>query len=289
PAVPGGVGADVSGLLETGDVTPTVLVLSLLTAIALGAAHALTPGHGKTVMAAYLVGTRGTSRQALGLGLTVTASHTLGVLALAAVILAFHVVAPESYNQVAGIVAGLIVVAIGGWLVASQVVGRVRAGRTDSSVGPHAHAHAHAHAHGRMAHSHGGPGERPPDHDHMEAMTSDPSLTAEPPVSRRSLFALGLFGGLVPSVNALIILLAALTTGRAAYGFVLVVAFGAGMALVLSGIGLGLVHAGRWMGGRPSSSMPARLFAVAPAVSAVVILLVGLYVTSQAIFGTPTL
>ena len=290
-AVPGGVGADVSGLLETRDVTPTVLVLSLLTAIALGAAHALTPGHGKTVMAAYLVGTRGTSRQALGLGLTVTASHTLGVLVLAAVILAFHVVAPESYNHVAGIVAGLIVVAIGGWLVASQVAGRIRAGEpaTDSTAAPHAHTHAHGHAHphGPMAHSHE-PGEDQPHPDH-EATTSGPGPTTEAPVSRRSLFALGLFGGLVPSVNALIILLAALTTGRAAYGFVLVVAFGAGMALVLSGIGLGLVHAGRWMGGRPSSSLPARLFAIVPAVSAVVILLVGLYVTSQAVFGTPTL
>ncbi len=275
-AVPGGVGADVSGLLETRDVTPTVLVLSFLTAIALGAAHALTPGHGKTVMAAYLVGTRGTSRQALGLGLTVTASHTLGVLALAAVILAFHVVAPESYNHVAGIVAGLIVVAIGGWLVASQVVGRISAGGTGTTTEPHAH--------GPTPTTHG------PSDDHDQAAAApDPSPTTEPPVSRRSLFALGLFGGLVPSVNALIILLAALTTGRAAYGFVLVVAFGAGMALVLSGIGLGLVHAGRWMGGRPSSSLPARLFAVAPAVSAVVILLVGLYVTSQAILGTPTL
>ncbi len=288
-AVPGGVGADVSGLLETRDVTPTVLVLSLLTAIALGAAHALTPGHGKTVMAAYLVGTRGTSRQALGLGLTVTASHTLGVLGLAAVILAFHVVAPESYNHVAGIVAGLIVVAIGGWLVASQVAGRIRAGGTDSTAAPHGHTHAHGHAHphGPMAHSHE-PGEDQPHPDH-EATTSAPGPTTEAPVSRRSLFALGLFGGLVPSVNALIILLAALTTGRAAYGFVLVVAFGAGMALVLSGIGLGLVHAGRWMGGRPKSSLPARLFAIVPAVSAVVILLVGLYVTSQAILGTPTL
>ena len=274
-AVPGGVAADVSGLLETRDVTPTVLVLSLLTAVALGAAHALTPGHGKTVMAAYLVGTRGTSRQALGLGLTVTASHTLGVLALAAVILAFHVVAPESYNHVAGIVAGIIVVAIGGWLVASQVVGRLSAGGTGATKEPHAH--------GPTTHTHG-----PTTHD-QAAVAPDPSPTTEPPVSRRSLFALGLFGGLVPSVNALIILLAALTTGRAAYGFVLVVAFGAGMALVLSGIGLGLVHAGRWMGGRPSSSLPARLFAVAPAVSAVVILLVGLYVTSQAILGTPTL
>ena len=231
-------------------------------------------------MAAYLVGTRGTSRQALGLGLTVTASHTLGVLGLAAVILAFHVVAPESYNRVAGIVAGLIVVAIGGWLVASQVA-TIRAGGPTRPRRPTV-TPTHAVTPTPMARwrtpTSRARSQPHPDH---EATTSAPGPTTEAPVSRRSLFALGLFGGLVPSVNALIILLAALTTGRAVYGFVLVVAFGAGMALVLSGIGLGLVHAGRWMGGRPSSSLPARLFAIVPAVSAVVILLVGLYVTSQ--------
>jgi nickel/cobalt transporter (NicO) family protein len=288
-AVPGGVGSEISGLLETRDVTPTVLLLSLLTAIALGAAHALTPGHGKTVMAAYLVGTRGTTRQALGLGLTVTASHTLGVLALAAVILAFHVVAPDSYNHVAGIVAGLIVVAIGGWMVAGQVAARSRAQAADATGehvhdgGPH-HRHRDDDPHG---HDHGH--DHPSDHDGALVQSASAAPGGPAPVSRRSLFALGLFGGLVPSINALVILLAALTTGRAAYGFVLVVAFGVGMAIVLTGIGLGLVHAGRWMGGRPSWSVPARLFRLAPAVAAFVILVVGLYVTGQAILGTPTL
>jgi ABC-type nickel/cobalt efflux system permease component RcnA len=280
-AVPGGVGSDISGLLETRDLTPPILLLSLLTAALLGAAHALTPGHGKTVMAAYLVGTRGTTRQALGLGLTVTASHTMGVFALAIVILAFNVIAPESYEHVAGIVAGLIVVSIGGWLVVGQVAARRRAA---DPKGPAIHSHGGlAHSHGPAMHEHGD------QHELVEAHEADHVGAADGPVSRRSLFALGLFGGLVPSVNALIILLAALTTGRAAYGFVLVVAFGVGMAVVLSGIGLGLVHAGRWMGRRPSSSVPARVFRLAPAVTAVVIVLVGLYVTGQAILGSPTL
>ena len=280
-AVPGGVGSDISGLLETRDLTPPILLLSLLTAALLGAAHALTPGHGKTVMAAYLVGTRGTTRQALGLGLTVTASHTMGVFALAIVVLAFNVIAPESYEHVAGIVAGLIVIAIGGWLVVGQVAAPRR---TPEHAGPAIHSH------GGLAHSHGpAPHEHGHQHQLVEAHEADRAMAVDGSVSRRSLFALGLFGGLVPSVNALIILLAALTTGRAVYGFVLVVAFGVGMAVVLSGIGLGLVHAGRWMGRRPSSSVPARLFRLAPAVTAVVILVVGLYVTGQAILGSPTL
>ena len=93
-AVPGGVGADVAGLLQARDVTPPIFLFSILTAMALGAAHALTPGHGKTIMAAYLVGTRGTPRHALALGLTVTASHTLGVLLLAVVILSVSRITP---------------------------------------------------------------------------------------------------------------------------------------------------------------------------------------------------
>ena len=104
----------------------------------------------------------------------------------------------------------------------------------------------------------------------------------------RSLFALGLFGGLVPSINALIILLATLATGRAAFGLVLVVAFGAGMAIVLGGIGLGLVYASRRMA--RTSSVPLRsLSSWAPPVTAAVIVAVGLWVTGQAIWGSPVL
>ena len=80
--VPGGVGGEIPALFQTPDLTPFVLLLSLATAAALGAGHALTPGHGKTLMAAYLVGTRGTPVHAIGLGLSVSASHTLGILAL---------------------------------------------------------------------------------------------------------------------------------------------------------------------------------------------------------------
>jgi len=102
----------------------------------------------------------------------------------------------------------------------------------------------------------------------------------------RSLFALGLFGGLVPSINALIILLATLATGRAAYGLVLVVAFGTGMAIVLGVTGLGLVYASRWLARSPSWSPLGRLAELAPAITAVVIMVVGVVVTGQAILGS---
>ena len=84
---PGGIAPELGAIIDAGGLEPGILLGSLLVALALGAAHALSPGHGKTIMAAYLVGTRGTARHAIGLGLTVTVSHTLGVLALAGVTL----------------------------------------------------------------------------------------------------------------------------------------------------------------------------------------------------------
>ena len=286
-AVPGGVGAEISGLLKTEDITPPILILSLITAMALGAAHALTPGHGKTIMAAYLVGTRGTARHALALGLTVTLSHTIGVLALALVILALRLVTPESYNHVTGIVSGIIVIGIGAWLFFRQAVPLLRA-RLAQRAEARAHARAHEHDHVHV-HEHGLGAPDPAEmhihdgvrHSHIPVMVT--------PLTWRTLFALGLFGGLVPSINALIILLATLATGRAAYGLVLVIAFGAGMAIVLGGIGLGLVYASRFMEGSPRSSLLGRIVAWAPAFTAVIILVVGIYVTSQAILGAPVL
>jgi ABC-type nickel/cobalt efflux system permease component RcnA len=116
--------------------------------------------------------------------------------------------------------------------------------------------------------------------------------THEPPTNTpltwRSLFALGLFGGLVPSINALLILLATVATGRTPYGLVLVVAFGAGMAIVLGGIGLGLVYAARWMERAPRASILGLVIRTAPAVTAAVILGIGIYLTRQAIVGAPT-
>jgi nickel/cobalt exporter len=296
-AVPGGVGNEISSLLQTRDLTPPIVIVSLLTAMGLGAAHALTPGHGKTVMAAYLVGARGTARQAVALGLTVTIAHTVGVLLFAVVVLSVSRVAPEAFNHAAGIASGLLVLSIGGWLFLRQGLPLVRARSAaaadrDHGLGPPGHDHdegrhhdddhdrdaghdrddGRQHDHGDGAHSHGGVAHRhlPPAGD---------------PLTWRSLFALGLFGGLVPSINALIILLATLATGRAAYGLVLVVAFGTGMALVLGGTGLGLVYASRWMARSPSRSPMGRISALAPAITSIVIIVVGVVVTGQAILG----
>ncbi len=309
-AVPGGVGTEIAGLLKTQDLTPPIVVLSLLTAMVLGAGHALTPGHGKTIMAAYLVGTRGTARHALGLGMTVTVSHTLGVLGLAFVILAIGSVAPDQFNRSLAVLSGFLVIGIGLYLLFGRLRERWAArpfAYAPAMIGPFepAHAHgpelelAHSHPHAvQLAHGHspGSDTNAAPvltdtaAHVHVHGSGPHQHLPAQSaPLTWRSLFVLGLFGGLVPSINALIILLATLATGRAAYGLILVVAFGIGMALVLGGIGLGLVYAARWMARSPSGSIFSRAVRWAPLATALIILGVGLFVTGQAILGSPVL
>jgi ABC-type nickel/cobalt efflux system permease component RcnA len=265
-AVPGGVvGLDIAGLIGTSAITPIVLLGSLLAAAGLGAGHALTPGHGKTLMGAYLVGSRGTAIHAIALGLSVTVSHTLGIVVLAAVILEARGVAPELFNTLAPIASGLTVVAIGGWLL----IGQARAFRAR-----------------RMAR---GPSPLGPDADHIHSHPHDHRHEAPPaaPIGWRSLFVLGLAGGLIPSTNALIILLAAINVDRPAYGLVLVIAFGLGMAVVLGGVGLGLVVARDRLDHLPSASSLGQLASYIPVGAACLILGLGLFLTGQAIGSGP--
>src|SRR4029077_4958067 len=121
-SVPGGVTVgELPSIFRSSDLSPIVLLVSVLTAGALGAGHALTPGHGKTLMAAYLVGTRGTPLHAPGLGLSVTVSHTLGVLVLAAVVVgAQGFLPPDTVVRSAPVIAAISIVAIGGWMLIGE-------------------------------------------------------------------------------------------------------------------------------------------------------------------------
>jgi ABC-type nickel/cobalt efflux system permease component RcnA len=276
-AVPGGVGSDISGLLQTQDLTPLVLLGSILVAMALGAGHALTPGHGKTLMGAYLVGTRGTPIHALALGLSVTVSHTIGILVLAGIVIAFRgAVPPETFNRVAPLASGLLVLGIGSWLLVSQLRAR-RAARQLALAHGHEHEREESHEHDHeREHSHGGI-----THSHVPAAAGN--------LTWRNLFFLGLAGGIIPSTNALIILLATIATGRAVYGFVLVVAFGLGMAAVLGGVGLGLVLARDRFERLPSRSNLGRFAALAPVMAGAVVFALGIFLTTQAVGAAPTL
>ena len=309
-SVPGGVGGDISGLLQTQDVTPLVLIGSILAAMVLGAGHAVTPGHGKTLMGAYLVGTRGTPLHAVALGLSVTVSHTLGIVVLAAIVIGFRgALPPETFNRLAPIASGLLVLGIGAWLLISQLRARrtARALAAAHAVAADGGATSHDHAHGEGAHDHdadpGVAGAAAHDHDAGEPDDADggagihshggirhshlPAATGT--LTWRSLFVLGLAGGIIPSTNALIILLATIATGRAVYGLVLVVAFGLGMAVVLGGVGLGLVLARDRLDRLPSRSSLGRFASYAPLMAGVVVFALGIYLTTQAVGVAPTL
>jgi ABC-type nickel/cobalt efflux system permease component RcnA len=278
-AVPAGIPDELSRILADPGLGFVTIVTTILLALLLGAAHALSPGHGKSVMAAYLVGTRGTASQALGLGITITVSHTTGVLILALVVLsATTVIPPESVLPVLTVASGLGFIAIGLWMLAGQLT-RWRRRRATIAVATH-HDHGHPRGYGQrqevadhLEHTHGGFSHRhdpPPD---------DRSLTW------RGLVGLGLVGGLVPSVSALVLLLGSLAAGRPAYGVVLVIAFGVGMAVVLAGIGLALVYGRELLerrvrvGARATSAALDAL----PVLAAAIVVAAGLYVTAGAL------
>lgn len=183
-----------------------VVLLSLLIAFCLGGLHALSPGHGKTVVAAFLVGSRGTARHALLLGAVVTASHTIGVYLLGVVTLALSkAILPEKLYPVIQFLSGLTIVAIGASLFL----------RRWWRATPADHGHSHA----------------------VEVPASAPTASA--------LLALGVSGGILPCPSALVVLLSAIALHRVGFGLVLIVAFSAGLAAVLSGIGILVVRAGR--------------------------------------------
>jgi nickel/cobalt transporter (NicO) family protein len=306
--VPGGVAADLPGIFLTTDLTPIVILVSLLTAVVIGAGHALTPGHGKTLMAAYLVGSRGTAVHAVGLGLSVAVSHTLGILALAFVIVgAGSVLPPDVVYRVTPVIAGSSIVVIGGWMLFNEVRRRrarraVAAAAKAAAAGAvamaaHAHPHAeHEHDHAPDVHEH----DHAPDahgHDHAphagEHSHGGIRHSHLPPagatLSWRGLFVLGLAGGLIPSTSALLILLGSIAAGRPAFGLLLIVAFGLGMAAVMTGVGLAMILARTRLDRMPSAASLGRLATVAPLIASIAVLSLGLVLTWQAVAGSPVL
>jgi nickel/cobalt exporter len=265
-AVPGGVAAELPTIFSVVDLTPLIIALSLVTAFAFGAGHAVTPGHGKTLMAAYLVGTRGTPLHAAGLGLAVAISHTIGILVLAALVVGAHgLLPPDVVARAAPVVSAVTIVAIGGWMLFREV--RRRSWTATLESPEHEHGHDHEHSHGGIRHSH-----LPP---------------ANSTIGWRGLFALGLAGGLIPSTSALFILLGSIVAGRPAFGFILVVAFGLGMAAVMAGVGLAMVFARDRLERLSSRSGLGRVARHAPLAAAVVVLGFGAFLTVQALGGQP--
>jgi ABC-type nickel/cobalt efflux system permease component RcnA len=254
-----------------------VMVFALGVAFVWGAMHALTPGHGKTVVGAYLVGSRGTARHALYLGLTTTITHTLGVFALGLVTLfASQFILPEQLFPWLSFISGLLVVAIG----VNLCLSRLRAATRAHGGHPHDHDHSHDEAHHHdHDHDHGHDHDHHHHHDGYTHSHLPPGAGGEP-VTWRSILALGISGGLLPCPSALVVLLSAIALGRVGFGLVLVSVFSLGLAAVLTGIGLVLVYAGRLFQKLPTDN---RLIRLIPAASAVFIVLAGLGITWQAV------
>jgi ABC-type nickel/cobalt efflux system permease component RcnA len=235
-------------LLDTQQGIATLLLLAAL----FGAAHALTPGHGKTLVAAYLVGERGTVGHAILLGVVTTLTHTAAVLVLAALLPVWFADTPRATVQ-AGLelVGGLLIAGLGLWLLLQRLSGRadhVHLG------GGHHHHHHHGHDHS---------------HDHVHA---------PPPAGWRGLVALGVQGGIVPCWDAIAMLGVAVTAGKLWLALPLLLAFSAGLASVLVGLGVGVVSARnlavrRWGGWKRLAPLGRAL----PLVSAAVLTGMGLW------------
>jgi ABC-type nickel/cobalt efflux system permease component RcnA len=245
---------------------PSAILLALLAAFGWGALHALSPGHGKTIVAAYLVGSRGTAKHALFLGLTTTLTHTAGVFGLGFITLfASRYILPETLYPWLGLLSGLLVLLIG----ASLVWGRLSALPGIASHG-HQHDHGHDHSH---EHSHAG------GHGHAHL----PPGGEGGRVTWRSLLALGVSGGLLPCPSALVLMLGAIALERVAFGLVLILVFSIGLASVLTAIGITLVYAGQLFQRIPEGG---RLLRVMPVASAAFIALIGAGISWQALVQT---
>ena len=262
-------------LITLKDMSLSTVLFAVLISFVWGAMHALTPGHGKTIVGAYLVGSRGTARHALYLGLTTTITHTLGVFALGFITyLASEFIVPEQLYPWLSFLSGLFVVVLG----LNMCITRLREARKFQPVQSRQYS-IHVHQHDDYVHPHD---HHPHDHDHHEGHTHShmPPGADGSPVTWRSILALGISGGILPCPSALIVLLSAIALGRIGFGLLLVVAFSVGLAGVLSAIGILFVYAGRLF---QFSSKQSWLFRLLPAASALIITLAGLGITARAL------
>ncbi|MFG3351699.1 nickel transporter [Streptomyces sp. NPDC048001] len=307
-----------TGLVARHELTLGFAAFALAVALGLGALHALAPGHGKTMMAAAATaGGRSSLRDVLALGASVTLTHTLGVFALGALITAGSAAAPTVVSWLT-VASGALVALAGALLVRRAWRRRHSQGHghahghahghlhTDGHAHPHTHAHTDGHAHphghdGEGGDRHAGGAQTRPAEERVPAAavhaaegTRHPSATPAAPTGHahahvhshlppapglRGVVLMGLAGGLVPSPSAVVVLVGAAALGQAWFGFLLVLAYGAGLALTLAAAGFAVVRLRDTTTRRLMLRPHGRLFALArraaPLVSAAVVLVLG--------------
>jgi nickel/cobalt transporter (NicO) family protein len=253
-------------MLARGPSSIVVVLLTLLAAIGLGALHALEPGHGKTLLAVSLVGARATPKQAILLAAALTLAHTTGVICLGlALLIAAPWIVPETVYPWLTAVSGLAVACLG----ASALARFVRARRGGAA----AHTHDGSDAWptikvGTTEHEQPtikvGTTEHGHDHDH--------AIPGDAPISFRGVVLIAMSGNIAPCPAALVVMLAALASHQLGYGLAIIVAFGVGLAGVLTGLGIAVVRGAASIARRPRLQ---RLVAFGPLASACAISTIG--------------
>ena len=270
-----------SDMLARGTSDWGFVALTLLVAIALGALHALEPGHGKALLAITLVGARATVKQAAILAAALTIAHTIGVVALGlAIELLKGRFVPEAVYPWITLLSGLAIAIVGARALQRQIEARQPYAHAHVHAHPATHAHDHEHVHQRADDHHHGH-----DHDHDHGHAHDDLAHARThaiggtgPLRFGPAVWAAMSGGVAPCPAALVVLLAALALDRVGYGLLVIVAFSFGLAATLTVLGIAVVRGAAWLQARPQFGL---LVSVGPLVSAVVISAIGALTIGQ--------
>lgn len=262
-------------LIAVPEITPAIILFGLFLAFGLGAMHALSPGHGKAVVGAYLVGSKGTPKHAVFLGLTVTVTHTLGVFVIGLLTLfASNYILPERLMPFLNFFSGLLVLFIGLSLFKDRLLTALGQ-KTDSHTHHHHDHHSHDHEHDHSHHHH--------QHDHLTHTHGGSTHTHLPPekVTWKNLLALGISGGLLPCPSALVLMLSAISLNRIGYGLILTLLFSIGLAATLTCVGLIFLYIGRFFENKSLAAHP--LIKALPVLSSFVIACLGAVICFQSL------
>jgi high-affinity nickel-transport protein len=251
-----------------GNLSLWILLSAAFIAAGLGALHALEPGHGKTIVAAYLVGSRGTAKHAVLLGIVVTAAHTAGVFLLGALTLyASRYIVPEQLYPWLGAISGLSVASLGIFIFLRHCTGE---------SGEHSHTPGERHSHWFLSMF-----KQPAPAQLANRSALSPDVNAERVLSLRELCMLGITGGIVPCPAALVVLLSAFSLHRIGFGLFLITAFSFGLAAVLVIVGLTMVYAKRVMSSRVRAGNAALRYL--PFLSSAFMVMLGVGITASAV------
>ena len=247
-----------TGFVRDKNLSAGMILFALGTAFLLGMTHALSPGHGKTMVAAYLIGSRGRISDAVFLGGIVTFTHVFSVIVLGVLVLFIsHYVVPQKIYPWLGFTSGAIVFIVGYWMLASRALSPLR------------HHHNHEHTN-----------EETSTDNTLNSSAHSHSHENEKKITPGSLLALGIAGGMVPCPAALVVLLLSVSLNRIAFGLGLIIVFSMGLAIILILIGTLTVTASKFTA---HFSSQRKWIQRLPVLSAGIIMLIGISMAFNAL------